>query len=135
MAYDGYILKIGNYEFPKQWIEAESFKVVKGIQDLDSYRDANGVLHRNALSHQIYKVEFQVRENIKASEYNAIMSEISSRYIKPAERKLQIDAYIPESGNYTGMIDVYMPDPEVTIKRIEGSDLIYKTVRFAFIGY
>jgi len=135
MAYGGYLLKIGNYEFPKQWIEAETFKVVKGIQDLDSYRDANGVLHRNALSHQIYKVEFQIRENIKASEYNVIMSAISSRYTKPEERKLQIDAYIPESGTYTGLIDVYMPDPEVIIKRIIEGDLIYKTIRFAFIGY
>lgn len=143
MAYNDYLLKIkgtsgsfaSDYEFPKTWIEAETFKVVRGVQDKDSYRDGNGVLHRTALAHTIYKGEFQVRENIKASEYNAIMEQIQGRYINVTERKLRIDAYVTETGQYTGSIDVYMPDPEVTIKKIIKNDLVYKTIRFAFIQY
>lgn len=135
MAYNGYLLKIGDYEFPKEWIQYETFKVVKGIQDLDSYRDANGVLHRNVLSHQIVKVEFQVRENMNSTTYDSIMTNIQSRYIIAAERKCQMDCYIPETASYSGLTNVYMPDPEVVIKKIEGNELIYKSIRFAFIGY
>ena len=143
MAYDGYLLKIkgttgdylSDYTFPHEWITAESFKVVKGTQDLDSYRDAKGELHRNALSHTIYKVEFQLRENIRASQFNAIMTQIQGRYTKPAEKKLKIVAYITETGNYTDPIDVYIPDIEVTIKMIENNDLRYNSIRLAFIQY
>lgn len=143
MAYSNYLLKIkgtsGNYasdyEFPKNWIVADTFKVINSIQDKDSYRDGDGVLHRTALAHTIYKVEFQIRENIKASQYNAIMEQISNRYIKASERKLKIDAYRTDTGTYTGSIDVYIPDPEVTIKQIVTNDLIYKSIRIAFIQY
>ena len=138
MAYQGYLLKIKgttDYEFPLEWITFESFKPIRGIQDLDSYRDGNGVLHRNALNTKVVKVEFQLRENIKASEYDVIMKAISDRYTKAAERKLQIDVYLPETGVYTGAIDVYMPDPEVVIKRADKNDLVYKSIRMAFIGY
>ena len=109
MAYNGYLLKIkgkagtaysSDYVFPLTWIEAESFKVVDGTQDLDSYRDTKGVLHRNVLEHSIYKGEFQVRENIKDSEYQAIMTEIRNRSIGNMlkERKYKIDAYCCETG-------------------------------------
>ena len=102
---------------------------------MDSYRDGNGVLHRNALNTKIVKVEFQLRENIKASEYDVIMQEITNRYTKASERKLQIDVYLPETATYSGTIDVYMPDPEVVIKRADANDLVYKSIRMAFIGY
>lgn len=148
MAYNGYLLKIkgkegtaysSDYVFPLNWITAESFKVVDGTQDLDSYRDTKGVLHRNVLEHSIYKGEFEVRENIKDSEYQTIMSQIRNRCISATqkERKYKIDAYCCETGTYTGSIEVYMPDPEVTIKYIDTkhNDLIYKAIRFAFIQY
>lgn len=139
MAYSGYLLKIkqsGNdYTFPLQYIEFGTFKTVLGIQDLDSYRDANGVLHRNALPHKIAKVEFQLRENIKASEYDTIMSAITSRYTKSAERKLSVDVFLPELATYMTDVEVYMPDPEVTIKRADENELVYATIRMAFIGY
>lgn len=146
MAYDGYLIKIKggsttgyttDYEFPKNWIAAETFKVITSVQDMDSYRDGQGVLHRNALAHTIYKVEFQTRDRIKASDYNAIMEQITHRYTSSAERKLKIKAYQTESGTYTDWIDAYLPDFDITIKLVDEqhNDLIYKAVRFAFIQY
>ena len=50
MAYSGFLIKVGNYTVPFRYIEAKKYKCgIKG-QDLNSYRDANGVLHREALS-------------------------------------------------------------------------------------
>lgn len=44
MAYSGFLIKVGDYTVPFRYIEASKYKTgVKG-QDLDSYRDANGIL-------------------------------------------------------------------------------------------
>ena len=143
MAYNGYLLKIkgtsgsyaSDYTFPLEYIQYESFKPIRAIQDKDAYRDGDGVLHRNVIPAKIAKVEFQLRENLKASEYNTIMQNITNRYIVPEERKCQIDLFLPETCVYTGTIDVYLPDPEVVIKKVDKNDLIYKSIRMAFIGY
>ena len=135
MAFSGYLLKIGDYTFPTRQIAYRTFKPIRGVQDLDSYRDANGVLHRNALEHEIYKVEFQTRA-MTNKEYDSIMNNIRSRYTNAQERKLQVDMYIPETGQYTGLINAYIPDPEVTIMEIiDDTTLKYEPITFKFIGY
>lgn len=144
MAYNGYLLKIkgvgsgqysSDYTFPLEYIRENTFKPIRAVQDKDAYRDGEGILHRNVIPGKIAKVEFQLRDNVKASEYDVIMSNIRGRYTKEAERKCQIDLYLPEICTYSGMIDVYLPDPEVVIKRINGNELIYQSIRMAFIGY
>ena len=144
MAYNGYLLKIkgvgsgeysSDYTFPLQYVLEKTFKPVRGIQDKDSYRDGDGELHRNVIPAKIAKVEFQLRENIKASEYDAIMANIAGRYTLAAERKCKIDLFLPETCEYTGYIDVYLAEPEVTINRVNESELWYASIRMAFIGY
>ena len=144
MAYNRYLLKIkgvgsgaysSDYTFPLEYIQFGTFKPIRAIQDKNSYRDGDGVLHRNVIPAKIAKVEFQLRENIRASEYDAIMSEIRGRYTLSEERKCKADFFLPEICTYTGSIDVYMPDPDVTIKRVDDDDLVYVSVRMAFIGY
>lgn len=135
MGFNTYLLKIGDYTFPTEYITFNTFKPIRGVQDLDSYRDANGVLHRNALSHEIYKVEFQSR-SMTNKEYDIIMDNIRSRYTNAQERKAQVDMFIPETGQYTGLINAYIPDPEITIQKIiDDTTLKYEPVTFKFIGY
>lgn len=59
MAYSGYLIKVGNYTIPLSIIRAETYSPYKSVTDLDSYVDANGYLHRNALEHIANKVEFE----------------------------------------------------------------------------
>lgn len=135
MAFSGYLLKIGNYTFPPEYIIYKTFKPVRSVQDLDAYRDANGVLHRSALEHNIYKTEFQTRP-MTNHEYDSIMNNIRSRYTNAQERRVQIDLYVPETGQYTGLIDAYLPDPEVTIQEIiDDTTLKYEPITFKFISY
>lgn len=135
MAYSGYLIKIGNYEFPKEYIMYDTYKVIRSVQDLDSYRDSNGVLHRNALSHNLYKVEFQTRV-LTNTEYNSIMDNIRSRYTNATERRVSADVFVPETNSYTGSINMYMPDPEIQIiQELSSSLLKYNNVTFKFIGY
>ena len=136
MGYNGFLVKVGTYTIPMEYVTWESYKGTLGIQDLDSYRDGNGVLHRNALDYAIPKVELQLRENITNHEFDEIMSNIRSQYTSSVERKASVRCFIPEIGDYIEYTDMYLPDIEVTIKgQVDATTLKYKSVRLAWIAY
>lgn len=134
MAYAGYLVQVGSYNIPLSFIRAESYKATHLIQDLDSYRDANGLLHRNALSHVPDKVEFECVPMLTNTEMNAVVSSIRAQFSASAERKASVSMYVPELDSYVTQ-DMYMPDPEFTMYYADGSMIQYNAVRFAFIGY
>ena len=139
MAFNGYLIR-----FPKtdttitgeSIIKVESFKAKRNVQDLNPYRDANGIMHRNALSHVPIKVEFETRDGITNTELQNFMNILRNNYTVVKERKLRIEVYIPEQDTYVEQ-NVYMPDLDPTIKYIdlENNVVKYNSVRFAFIGY
>ena len=50
MAFQGYLIKVGNYPIPLTYMKLESYKSAPDQrQDLDSFRDADGYLHRTVL--------------------------------------------------------------------------------------
>ena len=137
MAFAGYLLRVGNYEIDgTYYINWDKYDVTRNIQDLDSYRDANGVLHRNALEHVPIKVEFETRENLTNADVATFFGNIRNNFILPIERKATVTAYVPELDDYITQ-DMYMADPQFKIKRIEKSTNIihYESIRVAFIGY
>lgn len=138
MGFNGYLIKIGNYStFFNKFIVSESYKISKKVIDLDSYRDANGVLHRNALPHVSYTISFEVKplDNTRMQE---LLSSIRENFTIPAERKLSVSFYVPELDDYV-TTDCYMPDPEFPINRIETQTIIpviyYDKITLKFIGY
>lgn len=134
MAYNGYLVKIGNYTFPNKYIVMKTYKASYKVQDLDPFRDGNGVLHRNALQHVPPTCEFQVKYGLTNEEYDVIMNNIRSNYTIAQERKASVSVFMPELGGYV-TADMYMPDPEITIVREDGNKLMYDTITFKFIGY
>lgn len=135
MAYAGYLVKVGTYTIPLSFIKAESYKVTHLIQDLDSYRDADGVLHRNALSHVPDKCEFECVPMLTNTEISSVVNAIRGQFTNAAERKASVTIYIPETDSYVTNEDMYMPDPEYSIYYADSSIIQYNSVRFAFIGY
>lgn len=133
MAYNGYLIKIGNTQIPNKYIAIESFKVTKHTQDIDSYRDATGVLHRNVLSHRVMKAEFTT-PTMYASDVNALMTIINSKYTDSATKTATVEFYDAETNSYTSMTS-YVPDIEFNVKENSPRGLIYNPVRIAFIGY
>lgn len=138
MAYAGYLVKVGGstngYAIPLSFIKADSYKVTKLIQDLDSYRDADGVLHRNALSHYAIKCEFECVPMLTNTEINSVVSSIRAKYSSLPERKAVVSVYVPETDEYIEQ-DMYMPDIEYNMYYADSSMIQYDSVRFAFIGY
>lgn len=136
MAYAGYLVKIGNYTLPYKYIKFDSYSVFMSVTDLDSYRDANGVLHRNALQHRPNKCEFETRAMLDNDDVALLMANIRANYTNEAERRALVTLYIPELDDYVTQ-DMYMPDIQFSIYRHnkDTGKLQYNPIRLAFIGY
>ncbi len=135
MAYSGFLIKVGDYTIPAdKYLRADSYSVYRNIQDLDSYRDANGVLHREALDHVPNKVEFETPAMLTNTEFADLMGSIRANYIVSKERKALVTLYIPELDAYETQ-EMYMPDPQPSIYSTAGGIIRYNAVRLAFIGY
>lgn len=134
MAFNGYLIKIGNYDtFFNSYISAASYKISKKVIDIDSYRDANGVLHRNAMEHLSYTIEFDLKP-LDNNRIETFMNAIRSNFIIPAERKVSVTFYVPEDNDYR-TTDCYLPDIDFTINHIEGNTIRYNSTTIKFIGY
>lgn len=133
MAYNGYLLKVNGTTIPDKYFRAETYKVTWNTNDLDSYRDANGELHRNALPHKPMKIEWEtppLMTNTQMAQLMALLPMAESN----TERKASVTAWIPELNGYKTQ-DCYMPDPEFELYGTYGGVVRYNQVRFAFIGY
>ena len=134
MAYAGYLLKIGNYTFPLSLIKADSYQAYKSVTDMDSYVDADGVLHRNALSHFGWKCEFDTVPMMTDKTFGSLMASIYAQFTNATERKAVCTIYIPEINDYVSC-DMYMPDIKPQMYYADGTKIQYDAVRFAFISY
>lgn len=134
MAYEGYLIKIGDYNFPLKYIRAESYSATNFGQDMDSYRDGDGVLTRNALSLQAPKVEFETRNMLTNEELTEILSNIQRNYTNAVEKKASVEVYIPELDKYVTN-DMYMADFEPTMYFANSKKIQYQSVRIAWISY
>ena len=134
MAFEGYLISIGyNSTLFNNYIVFESYKVSKKIIDIDSYRDANGELHRQALEHLSYTVEFDLRP-MREELHAELMEAIESNFSNEAERKLSVTFWLPETHKYV-TYDCYMPDPEITVVGMYNGSLLYDKTTIKFIGY
>ena len=136
MAYNGYLLKVGNYEIDgTNYINYDSYSVTRNVQDLDSYRDAFGVLHRNALEHAPIKIELETRDGLTNDEVGEFMGSIRANFTNSTERKSTVTMFVPELNDYVTQ-EMYMPDPQFKIKKIDVNNVVrYSKTRIAFIGY
>lgn len=134
MAYEGYLIKVGDYKIPHSYIGAESYSAVKNTQDLDSYRDGDGLLHRDALEHTPYKVEFETRNMLTNTEFAILMKNIKKNFINTSEKKASVTIYLPEEDDYVTQ-NMYMPDINVPLYSATVEEVKYKPIRLAFIGY
>lgn len=135
MAFSGYLIKIGSNpdKFFEHYIIAQSYKVSKKIIDLNSYRDGNGELRRNALDHVSYTINFDVKA-MDNERMQTFLEAIRSNFSVQKERKVSVTFYLPESDGYE-TADFYMPDPEFTITKIENNQVYFANTTIKFIGY
>lgn len=131
MAFNGYLIKVGSYTIPLTYIQLESYQSSPDQrQDLDSYRDANGLLHRTVLPHTATKIEFETTYLTMAQMQDLIQG-IRNNYTEQISRTCTLTYYDEETDSYkTGTF--YLPGT-MTYKMYNKE--IYAPTRFAFIEY
>lgn len=134
MAFDGYLLKIGDYIISdEKFIKADSYSAYVNMQDVDDYTDANGFLHRNAVDLKVAKVEFETPAMLTNSDLAEFMSNIQENYTIEKARQCEITAYIPEYDDYVTQTS-YLADIKPSIYGIFDNVIKYNPIRMAFIG-
>lgn len=133
MAFQGYHIKVGNDVIPEKYIKFDSLQTTYETLDLDSYRDANGTLHRNALSGRKIKVEFNT-PYMYHKDMQALMGIIRNNYLSAREQSVMCSVYVDEIDDYVSQ-KCYLVN--TTFKKAQNSPLgyIYEPTRIAFIGY
>ena len=134
MGYGGYLIKVGDYKVPFEYITASTFQSPLFGQDLNSYNDDDGKLHRDALKNQVLKPEWQV-PGMTEKKFNAFMSKINAQYVvQRREKKALVTAWCPELMKYVTMY-CYVPDITPIIGYADENTVEYDGWRIAFIGY
>ena len=132
------LFKFGNVSF-KGLIRAESYEITPNArQDLDSYRDAMGLLHRTALEHTATIIEFDVKV-LKEKEMSALLSALRNAYINPNERDAYCTYFDPETGDWNKTGHFYLDSNfKVSLYALwdkTNDGVFYKETHFKFVEY
>lgn len=134
MAFSGSLISVGGFAIPLDLIKLDTYQVTYSTQDLDSYRDLDGKLHRNVVSNKVGKVEFNT-PYLTDTQFETLMSGIRGGFSDSKEKKASVSFFVPENNAYVTQ-DMYVPDVTCKIYNVrEGGGLLYDSVRIAFIGY
>lgn len=129
------LFTFGGYEIPNKYVIEGSYKIAPNRrQDLDTYRDADGILHRTALSHTATTIEFSTGY-LYESEMNELMAGIRSNYINYNERDANCTYFDPENNSYKTGHFYLDSNTQWGIKQILNGEKIYDSVKFAFVEY
>lgn len=130
MAYQGYMLKVGSYTIPLDYIRLESYKIAPDQrQEFDSYVDGNGFLQRpNVVQHTRTKIEFET-PYLDARKMRALLAGIWNNLTNTLKLECTVTYYDPETDTYKPGT-FYMPG---TREYQYYNYQIFGQCRFAFI--
>lgn len=135
MAFEGYLMKAFGTIFPHKYIQISTYQTTPSQrQDLDSYQDSQGNLHRTVIPHDRSKIVFKTIDDLKLAEKQEIQAFFNGAMTNARERKVTLTYWNDEDNMYkTGSF--YIPDVTYPIKRIMGNDIVYDSVEYHLIEY
>lgn len=137
MAFAGYLIKVGTYEIPMKYIGLENYKVTPNMrQDLDPFRDNNGVLTRNVVVNMPSKIEFSTPYLFRR-DMQTLMTNIRSQYTNATEKKALVTFFCEDIDDYKTE-SMYIPDVPFEMYRRDPDNFdlsLYKPTTIKFIGY
>lgn len=132
MAFEGWLLKVNGIVFPNGLIARDSYKITPDqIMDLDPYRDANGLLHRNVLPHTATSIEFSTPP-LRSNDVDRV-----NRFITKENReRCEVEYWNTNTSVYT-VGTFYIADVPYEIMGVDektGSAL-YKSIKLIFTEF
>lgn len=129
MAFNGsWYIKVGDYPIPLKFMAYKTYKSSRNVQDLDSYRDGDGVLHRNVLPHIVHKAEFET-PILTNAQFRELMTNIRNN-IDEDTHDCTFIMYDDFKNTYTEELEGYMPG---TLEFEHFNKNIYEPMRLAVI--
>lgn len=126
------LFRFGSASFANK-IKANSYKITPNArQDLDSYRDETGFLHRNALGHTATIVEFDTIP-MWDRDMQPLLSSLGTAG-KP-ERDAMCTYYDPEGGGTKSGHFYLDSNFTVNIRQVWGNRILYDSCHFKFVEY
>ena len=134
--YKGYLVKVGNSNIPTKYIAESSYYATPAQrQDLDSFRDNKGRLHRDVVENMPSKVEFKLMAGLSEEQVNEVVSIFYRNYTVRAERKALISFYDPSTGQYCEEY-MYLKDTKYQLDYIDETGMPYfKEIQYVLTGY
>lgn len=128
------LFQFGSFEFLEH-IELDSYVIIPNARlDMDSYTDANGVLHREALEHTKTKITFSLLE-LSQSQMAEVMNGLTSNYIDFKQRDATCTYFDPETNSVKTGHFYLSSNLELRIKEVRKGEFIYSPTELVFVEY
>ena len=127
--FQGYLLKIGGNKVPGRFTQSYT-ATPNQVQDIDSYQDVDGYLHREILPHTRTKIEFTT-PHLWLEDKITLQSFFPNRLEEP---KITVEYWDDETNTYK-IGEFYTPDIQYKVYRTKETDLQYYPIRIALIEY
>lgn len=136
-AFEGWLLKFGSQEFPLRYLALDGCDSTPDQRtEIDSYRDADNLLHRETSPNHKTKLEYNTVDNLTLEDKIIIQQVMEAGLQDIVQRKYRITYWNDEKNEYeTG--DFYVPDITFRQKRVDRKRnmIIYGSIRIAMIEY
>lgn len=121
------LFKFGDFDLT-EYMVAGSYKPLPNARfDLDSYTDAEGVTHRNALSHTRSKITFNLMP-MDAETMRTVMQGLVANYINYNERNAICTYFDYE--NWTEKTGEFYLDPNLTVNVLSANPVTKEAEEF-----
>lgn len=136
--FKGWLLKFGNVQLPNSFLLADGWESTPNQRtEIDAFRDANVLLHRETSPNYKTKITITIRE-LNLEEMTALKAVIKQAIVNEQERKISLTYWNDETLIYTeAATKVYITDTTYKIHTVNErtNDIEYNSFTMTFIEY
>ena len=137
--FQGWLIKFGDVQLPNSFLLADGWEGTPNQRlEVDAYRDANMLLHRETSSNYKTKLKLNIRETSLAERMalNNVIGLATLSITEQKERKVSITYWNDETLTYESGV-FYMPDITYVIHNLdeERLDMEYNPFSISLIQY
>lgn len=139
MAFSGWLIKFGGVTLPNSFLLADGWESTPNQRvEVDAYRDANVLLHRETSGNFKTSIKLNVRKlNLKEmTAFKNVIGLATLNVNDKKQRKLAVNYWNDETLKYD-YAEMYMPDVTYTIHTVneEKKDIEYNSFTIELIEY
>lgn len=138
MAYAGWLVKIGNWEVPFDYMKYESYNVTPAREVIDEFKDYDGNRHVVYAYTQQVTISFDTPEEVMLDDEDIAIIHAALDAARQTGYGNNVNAYSvkfydPRSGGYVTTKDFTLSDIKYTICGADESHVYYKPITLEFV--